>query len=431
MNANTTTRRTFVQTATGLAVGLSASSYRALGGTSPSDRIQVGFIGLGGMGTNRLRQFMQQPDVVAAAVCDLDKNHLNNAVSEVEKKQGRKPEAFHDFRKLLERKDIDAVMVATPDHWHALATIRACKAGKDVFVEKPLCYSIGEGRAMLETAHKNQRITQLGNHIHNDYPNYRRVVELVRSGMLGKIDRVYCGLQTRAKPLGKPADCAPPPELDYDFWLGPAPKRPYNPNRSHRSFRYFWDYSGGVFIDFWCHYTDVAYWALDLQAPKSVSAAGGRWLLDDNAETPETLQVLYEYPDLVLTWTVHPKGRPGYDHMGSCVIFEGTEATLVTNYRTHELYVNGKKQENFKRPPQTIPDSPGHIREFLDAIKSRKRTTCDVEYAYRLTKGGLLGNLAFRTGERLYWDDKRERVTGRSKANNLLTRHFRKPWKLA
>ena len=425
-----TTRRTFVQLAAAGA-GLAAARRRALWGAAPSDRIRVGFIGLGGMGAGRLNQFMEHADVVAAAVCDVDRNHLEAAAAAVEKRQGHKPETFHDFRKLLERKDIDAVMIATPDHWHALPAILACQAGKDVFVEKPLCYSIGEGRAMLEAARKHGRVTQMGNHIHNDLPNYRRVVELVRSGMLGKINRVYCSLTSGSKGIGRPPDGAPPPELDYDFWLGPAPKRPYNPNRSHGTFRYFWDYSGGVFIDFWCHYADVAYWALDLQAPKSVSAAGGRWVADDNAETPDVLEVLYEYPGVILTWTLHPRGRPGYDHMGSSVIFEGAEATLVTNYSRHEVWVKGKREENFSRPAQSIPDSPGHIREFLDAIKSRRRTTCDVEYAFRLTKGGLLGNLAFRTGERIYWDDGRERVTGHSRANRLLTRRYRKPWKLA
>lgn len=425
----TPNRRTFMQlTAAGLA--LPNASRRAFGQPPASDRIRMGFIGLGGQGTGRLNQFMKHEDVDAVAVCDLDQNHLERAYALVEKQQGHKPEAFHDFRKLLERQDIDAVMIATPDHWHALPVIMACDAGKDVFIEKPLCYSIGEGRAMVRAAQQHNRITQMGNHIHNDLPNYRRVVELVRSGMLGKIDRVYCSLRSNEKPIGKPPDSEPPPELDYDFWLGPAPERPYNPNRSHYTYRYFWDYSGGIFIDFWCHYADVAYWALDLQAPKNVSAAGGRWIDDDNAETPDTLEVLYEYPGLVLTWTLHPKGRPGYDHMGSNVIFEGTDATLVTNYTRHELWVNGKQEENFNRPEPSIPDSPGHIREFLDAIKSRQRTTCDIDYGFKLTKGGLLGNVAFRSGERIYWDDRDEKVTGTSKANHLLTRHYRKPWKL-
>lgn len=427
---NSTSRRTFLQvTAAGLAVP--AANYRASGAVPPSDRIRFGFIGLGGQGTSRLNEFMKHEDVVATAVCDVDQTHLERAAGIVEKQQGHRPETFHDFRKLLERQDIDAVMIATPDHWHALTTVAAFEAGKDVFVEKPLSYSIGEGRAMVTAARKHGRVSQMGNHIHNDRPNYRRVVELVRSGQLGKINRVYCSLQSGEKKIGKPADTDPPGELDYDFWLGPAPKRPYNPNRSHFNYRYFWDYSGGFLMDFWCHYADVAYWALDLQAPQNVAATGGRWLSDDNAETPDTLEVLYEYPGLVLTWTLHPRGRPGYDHMGSNVIFEGTQATLVTNYSKHEVWVNGKQDENFPRPPQSIPDSPGHVREFLNAIKSRQRTTCDVEYGHRLTKGGLLGNMAFRTGERLYWDDTRERTKGGSHAGHLVTRHYRKPWKLA
>jgi predicted dehydrogenase len=427
---NDSSRRDFVRAAA--ALGLAASHYRAMAGVAPSDRIRVGFIGLGGQGTGRLREFMRHADVTAAAVCDLDRTHLDRAAVLVEKTQGHKPETFHDFRKLLEMEDLDAVMIATPDHWHALPFIHACQTGKDVFVEKPLSYSIGEGRAMLAAARAHQRITQMGNHIHNDLPNYRRVVELVRTGSLGRIYRVYCSMATGQKGIGKPADTAPPPELDYDFWLGPAPKHPYNPNRSHFTYRYFWDYSGGYFIDFWCHYTDVAYWALDLQAPTAISAAGGRWAVDDNAETPDVLEVLYEYPgNLVLTWTLHPNGRPGYDHMGPSVIFEGTQATLVTNYSKHEVWVKGKRDDNFPHPAPSISDSPGHIREFLDAVKSRQRTTCDVEYTHRLNKGGLLGNIAFRTRARIEWDDARERITNHKAADRMVTRKYRKPWKLA
>ncbi len=422
-----TSRRTFVQIA---GIGLSAAR-RAYSGAAPSDRLQVGFIGLGGQGTSRLNEFMRQPDVTAAAVCDLDAQHLDRASALVEKAQGHKPEKFHDFRKLLERKDLDAVMVGTPDHWHALPFIHACHAGKDVFVEKPLSYSIGEGRAMVTAARRHNRITQMGNHIHNDRPTYRRVVEVIQSGALGKIHRLDCSLTTGATGIGRAPDAAPPPELDYEFWLGPAPRRPYNPLRSHFNYRYFWDYSGGALIDFWCHYTDVACWALDLKAPTSISASGGRWGVDDAGETPDTLEVVCDYPGLILTWTLNPNGRPGFDAMGSSVIFEGSAATLVTNYNRYEVYVKGKKEENFQPPAQTIANSPGHIREFLDATKSRQRTTCDVEYGHRLTKGGLLANIAYRTGERLHWDDAQERFTGRTQANRFVTRQYRKPWKLA
>jgi predicted dehydrogenase len=423
-----TSRRTFVQLA---AAGLGLAASRKPASAAPaSDRIQVGFIGLGGQGTSRLNEFMRHPDVSAAAVCDVDRTHLDRAAALVEKTQGHTPAKFQDFRKLIESKDLDAVMVATPDHWHALPVIHACQAGKDVFVEKPLSYSIGEGRAMVNAARRHERITQMGNHIHNDLPTYRRVVEVIRSGALGDIHRVDCSLATGDRDFGKPDDAAPPPELDYDFWLGPAPKRPYNPLRSHFTYRYFWDYSGGYLIDFWCHYTDVAYWALDLKAPKSVSAAGGRWGVSDLAETPDTLEVVCEFPNLILTWTLHPQGRPGFPAMGNSVIFQGSKATMVVNYNRYEVYVKGKRDEAFQPPPPSIPDSPGHIREFLNAIKSRQRTTCDIEYGHRLTKSGLMANIAYRTGERLNWDDAHERFTGHTRANQYVSRRYRKPWKL-
>jgi predicted dehydrogenase len=421
-----TNRRTFLQ---GAALGLTALSARKL--VAANDKLQFGFIGLGRQGTGRLNEFMRHPDVVAAAVCDLDEKHLANAAALVEKAQGHKPQTFHDFRKLLERKVLDAVMIATPEHWHALPAITACHAGKDVFVEKPLAYSIGEGRAMVTAAAKYKRVTQMGNHIHNDRPTYRRVVEIVKSGALGKIHRVDCSLTTGATSLGKPPDSAPPPELDYEFWLGPAPKRSYNPLRSHFSYRYFWDYSGGTLIDFWCHYTDLVHWALDIKAPKTVSAAGGRWDVDDIAETPNTMQVVSEYPDMILTWTLAPNGRPGFDSMGSSVIFQGSSATLVANYNRYDVYVKGKKEESFKPSVTPIPDSPGHVREFLDAIKSRGTTSCNVDYGFMVTKGGLLANIAYRTGERLTWDDAHERFTGHTQANRYVTRRYRKPWKLS
>jgi predicted dehydrogenase len=428
MTDSSTSRRTFVHlAAAGLGLAASARPSRAV---PASDRIQMGFIGVGRQGTSRLNEFMKHPDVAVAAVCDVDRTHAASAAALVEKAQAHKPEVFGDYRRLLDRKDLDAIMVATPDHWHALPVIHGCQTGKDVFVEKPLSFSVGEGRAMVNAALRYKRITQMGNHIHNDRTTYRRVVEIVRSGVLGRIHRVDCSLATGNTPLAKSADGAPPPELDYEFWLGPAPRRPYNPLRSHFYYRYFWDYSGGYLADFWCHYTDVAYWALDLKAPLSVAAAGGRWGVEDQGETPDTLEVVCQYPNLILTWTLHPSGRPGFDSMGSSVVFQGSAATLVVNYNKYEIYFKGKKDDAFRPPPPSIPDSPGHVREFLNAIRSRERTTCDIEYAHRLNKAGLLANIAFRTGERLYWDDARERFTGHTEANRYVTRRYRKPWKL-
>lgn len=419
------TRRQIVQTAIAFPAILKG------GLAAPNDRINMGFIGVGGMGMSRLRGFLQQADVNPVAICDLDQKHVDRAMAHVKQERNATPETYSDYRKLLARKDIDAVCIATPDHWHALPAVQACQAGKDVFVEKPLSYSIGEGRAMVAAARRHQRVTQMGNHIHNDLPNYRRVVELVRSGIIGKVHRVAVWKTSETKGLGRPADAPPPAGFDYDFWLGPAPKRDYNQNRAHFNYRYFWDYSGGMFIDFWCHITDVAYWALDLTAPTSIAATGRRQLEDDNAETPNFLEVQYAFPGVEMVWSLNPVGPPGMEdwHIGAA--FQGMDGTIVTNYGEHRLYRKGKVVTDFERPAPTIADSPGHLREFLDSVKSRKLTTCDVEYGHKLTKAGLLGNIALRTGRRINWQDANESITGDKEAARLVTRQYRKPWKLA
>jgi predicted dehydrogenase len=424
-------RRTFLGTAAA-GLGLTALNFRMLASQQPNEQISLGMIGVGGMGTGRLRQFLQHEDVRIAAICDVDRAHLDRAIGIVEAARGYKPKAFGDFRRVLEDREIDAVAVVTPDHWHAIPTVRAFEAGKDVFVEKPLSYSVAEGRAMADASLKHKRVSQMGNHIHNDLPNYRRVVELVQSGKLGRITRVHIWKTCRTEPFITDNPATLPPELDYDFWLGPAPKRPYDPFRSHNTFRHFWDYSGGTLIDFWCHIVDVAMWALDLKAPRSISAAGGRLFLNDATEAPDTVEAVLDYPDLVLMFSLRPTPLPGFEHMGHLgCLFEGAEASLVTNYEKHEVWVKGQRADDFPRPDPTIPDSPGHLREFLDAIKSRNLdTTCNVRYGHRLSKLGLLTNIAYRTGRRIHWDDQRERILNDEAASKHLSRRFRKPYKL-
>ena len=212
---------------------------------------------------------------------------------------GGTPEVYRDFRRVLDRKDIDAVVIATPDHWHGITTILACQAGKDVYCEKPLAHRIQEGRAMVQAAEKYKRVTQMGNLIHAG-ENYHRVVEIVRSGVLGKISKTRVWLAADRSGLGRPQDGPPPAGCDYDFWLGPAPKRSFNPNRFTFNWRYFWDYGGGILTDFCCHIVDLVHWAMDVDAPRTISATGGRYALADNAEVPDTLEVTYEYE----------KGRP-------------------------------------------------------------------------------------------------------------------------
>jgi predicted dehydrogenase len=434
-------RRTFLQTAAaGVALaGLRPDRSEAAApsrGTprrqAPSDQIVLGMIGVGGMGTSRLRGFLQHPDVRIGAICDVDGRHLDRAIALVDTSKGYKPKGLRDYRRVLDDRDINAVVVVTPDHWHAIPTVRAFEAGKDVFVEKPLSYCMTEGRAMADASVKYKRVSQMGNHIHNDFPNYRRVVELVRSGTLGRITRVHVWKTSPMEPHKTTQPPTQPAELDYDFWLGPAPKRPYDPMRSHLLFRHFWDYSGGTFIDFWCHIVDLPVWALDLKAPTSVSAAGGRYFLNDGTETPDTLEAVLEYPGLIFTFSFQPTPPPGFDHMGHLgCIFEGTQASVVANYQNHEVWVKGKRADDFPRPDPSIPDSPGHLREFLDGIKSRNlETTCNVKYGHRVTKAGLLANIAYRTGRRIYWDDSRERILNDGDASKYLKRKYRKPYKL-
>lgn len=409
----------------------STAGSLAFGQKGPNDQLVVGMIGTGNQGTGRLREFLRQPDVRIGAICDVDRSHLDRAIALVEKEKGYKPQAHGDFRRLLERKEIDAVAIVTPDHWHAIPTVQAFEAGKDVFVEKPLSYSVAEGRAMADASVLHKRVSQMGNHIHNDHANYRRVVELVKSGKLGRITRVHAWKtsQTRSTRSRNPETL--PQGFDYDFWLGPAPKRPYMPLRAHGSFRHFWDYSGGSFIDFWCHISDVAFWAMDWKAPQTISASGGRFFLEDATETPDTLEAILEFPKTLYLFSFRPTPLPGFEHMGHIgCLFEGTEASLVTNYEKHEVWAGGKLVPDFPRPAPSIADSPGHIREFLDAVKARNmQTTCNVRYGHQLSKCGLLANLSYRTGRKLHWDDAREVTTDRE-ANQYLSRHFRKPWGL-
>lgn len=393
-----------------------------------SESIVLGFIGVGGMGSGLLSIFKQQPGVRVAAVCDLDEAHLGQA----KESAGAKTDGYADFRKVLDRKDIDAVVIATPDHWHAIPTLLACQAGKDVYCEKPLSYRIAEGRAMVDAAAKHKRITQMGNLIHAG-ENYHRVVEIVRSGALGPIfkTRVWMAANRNAPAgLGSPADGPPPAGLDYDFWLGPAPKRPYNPNRSHFNFRYFWDYAGGVLTDFCCHIVDLVHWAMEVDAPESIVATGGRYALKDNAETPDTLEILYHYgKGFDMIWSQVDASKHGFEGKGLGIMFQGVKATLVADYGGFEIF--GESDEKIPLPEPSLPRSVGHHREWLDAIKSRTECSCNFAYGHRLTSVGHLGNISLWTGEKLAWDAQAERVLNHAQANEHLRRQeYRAPWAL-
>jgi predicted dehydrogenase len=393
----------------------------------PSERIVLGFIGVGGMGTGLVKTFKGFPEVSIAAVCDVYAPHLNRARDEA----GGSPAAFSDFRRVLDRKDIDAVVIATPDHWHGITTIMACQAGKDVYCEKPLAHRVQEGRAMVQAVEKYKRVSQMGNLIHAE-PNYHRVVEIVRSGVLGKIFKTRVWLANDRGSLGRPADSAAPQGCDYDFWLGPAPKRPFNPNRFTFNWRYFWDYGGGILTDFCCHIVDLVHWAMEVDAPHTISATGGRYARDDNAEVPDTLEVTYEYEKagqkFLMVWSQTDASEHGFDERGLGIMFQGTEGTLVADYGSYKIFPEGKHK--IEEPPKSLARWPGHHREWLNAIKSRAQCSCHFGYGHRLATVGNLGNISLWTGEKLAWDGVSERITNHTEANQFLTKTYREPWTL-
>jgi predicted dehydrogenase len=393
----------------------------------PSEKVVLGFIGVGGMGTGLVNTFKKFPEVSIAAVCDVYEPHVHQARDA----SGGSPAVFADFRRVLDRKDIDAVVIATPDHWHGITTIMACQAGKDVYCEKPLAHRIQEGRAMVQAVEKYKRVSQMGNLIHAG-DNYHRVVEIVRSGVLGKITKTRVWLAADRSGLGRPHDSAPPLGCDYDFWLGPAPKRPFNPNRFTFNWRYFWDYGGGILTDFCCHIVDLVHWAMEVDAPRTISATGGRFALADNAEVPDTLEVTYEYEKagqkFLMVWSQTDANAHGLENQGMGIAFQGDEATLVANYGSYRIIP--EKGKKIDEPRQTLPRSSGHHREWLNAIKSRAQCSCHFGYGHRLTTVGNLGNISLWTGEKLVWDPVAERIQNHPEANQYLTKAYREPWTL-
>jgi len=315
-------------------LGKAASAARDAERVGANERIRVALIGCGGMGRGDLATFLRAPEVQCPLICDVDDAQIATTVKMLKKLNRPEPEAVKDFRRIMDRDDIDAVIVATPDHWHALPTIYACQSGKDVYCEKPLATSIAEGRVMVRAARKHNRVVQMGTQWRSG-THYQDAVRYVQSGKLGKIRLVRCwACLTWIAGIGHPKDCDPPPGVDYDMWLGPAPKRPFNPARFHFNFRWFWDYAGGLMTDWGVHLINIAQWAMQVKAPKAVSASGGKFVVDDISETPDTQCVLFEFGDFIMTWEHQVAGNHGIRRREHGVAFVGTNGTLVVDTST-------------------------------------------------------------------------------------------------
>jgi predicted dehydrogenase len=401
--------------------------------TSANEKVHLGIIGVGGQGTYNLNNVAHENIV---ALCDVDTQR-----EEVVAARKRHPQAkfYSDFRRVLDHKDIDAVVVATPDHWHAIPAVAAMKAGKHVYCEKPLAHSVHEIRVMMETAAKQKLVTQMGTQIHAE-DNYRRVVEIVQGGVLGAVRRVqvWCAKRPDRRKLSK-TPVKVRPGLEYDFWLGPAPQRPYDPAFLPFHWRWWWDFGGGILADMACHFMDLPHWALDLRTPTTVEASGGKKLGDGDHDVPDVLQVDYHYPargnqpPVHLTWYSGMQGpsleeKGPYHGFANGVVFEGEKGQLIADYGRYKLLPE-KEFSGFTPPKQTIAKSKGHHREWLGAIRTGGPTTCNFAYSGALAETVLLGNVSFRSGRKITWNEM-EGKTDSAEADKWLRREYRKGWTL-
>jgi predicted dehydrogenase len=433
------TRRDFNKGLAGAAVSIAASAGPlAQSVLGANDRIGVGLIGAGGMGQFDLKDFLRSGQVDAIAIADPFQPNLDRALELTD----GKAKGFKDFRAILDNKDIQAVIIATPDHWHAIPMIMACEAGKDVYVEKPLSHTLAEGRKMVQAAAKHNRVVQVGTQQRSG-EHFQKAVELVHSGKIGKVTLAETWIHSNGWPegMGNPPDSDPPSWLDWDLWLGPAPYHAYNRNRCIGSFRSFWDYSGGTLTDWGVHLLDVVHWAMGVDAPKTVSAFGGKYVIEDNGEIPDTLKVVFEYPvspvsgkEFVVTWSNRHANSHGPDGHSYGVQFYGTEGTLFIDREGYTLWPERKPNGGESVLSSGVTKSEGsaqhypHVLNFLECLRSRRKPNSDVETTHRSTSAPHVANIAFKLGRKLRWNRDDEQFPNDPEANKLLTKQYRKPW---
>lgn len=428
---NQFTRRQFIARTSLAATGVffigKASSF-GRNKISPNDKLNIGQIGTANRAGTDLHEVSSQNIV---ALCDIDDNYLTNA-----KKGYPGATAYNDFRKLLEQKDIDAVVIGTPDHTHAVATVAALQSGRHVYCEKPLTHTISEARIVAQMTKKYNRVTQMGNQIHASN-NYRRVVEAIQSGVIGNVREVHVWVDAVYGNIGKPDPAPVPPQLHYDLWVGPVAHRPYSPKYHPKDWRSFWAFGGGTMSDFCCHHIDLSHWALDLRYPTSVEAEGPPV---DEIEVPVWLIAKFTYPargtkpPVTLHWYQGGK-RPPFPECSpeswadNGTLFIGDKGKLQSSYGTHRLLPE-KDFVGFVPPAPFIPNSIGHHAEWIEACKTGGSTTCNFDYAGALTEAGLLGNVAYRVGKKIEWDPKTLRAKNCPEADQFIQHNYRKGWKI-
>jgi len=425
------TRRSFINTSAKATAALGVSSiipWQSFANSkivAPSDRLNVAAIGINGMGWEDLKHLLKVPGANVVALCDVDENVLNKRKDELSK-NGIQVKTYSSYRKLLENKDIDAVVIGTPDHWHCLQMAEACSAGKDVYVEKPVGNSIQECNVMAAAQVKYNKAVQVGQW-QRSVPHFVDALNFLKTGKLGKIRTVKAwAYQGWMKPMVNLPDGPTPAGVDYNMWLGPAPMRPFNLNRFHFNFRWYWDYAGGLMTDWGVHLIDYALLGMNAKFPKSAAALGGKYAYPYGPEeTPDTLTTLFEFDDYNLIWE-HAQGiSNGQYGRNHGIAYIGNNGTLVLDRGGWEVIPDEKRMEAVPLQPNKGSGLENHMINFVEAIKSRdfKKLTCSIQDGAHVAKVCQLGNISYKTGGRVTWDAVKEKFTD-EKANALINAKY-------
>jgi len=395
-------------------------------------KYKTALIGSGWWGMNILREAIASGECEVVALCDVDENHLNDAAAEVEKLCGDQPKKYKDYRELLDKEKPEIAIVGTPDHWHALNTIAAIEAGAHVYVEKPIGHTINEGKAMVKAARDHNRVVQVGTH-RRVSPHNISGREFIRSGKVGKIGMVRAFVHYPGG-AGEPTpDSDPPKGLDWDFWCGPAPLRPFNKRIHPKGFRQFLDFANGQLGDWGIHWMDQILWCMDEKAPKTVYSTGGRFIKRDNTDAPDTQVAVFEFESFTVTWEHRLYAGNEAEKANIGCYFYGTEGTFHMGWLDGwTFYPSDKRKPVIHEDAKLNKPDEQNIRElwanFLDCIKTGKRPVCDIEIGHRSTNMALLGMLSLKLGRSVRWDGEKEIIIGDEEANKLLSRPYRKPW---
>ncbi|HMC64671.1 MAG TPA: Gfo/Idh/MocA family oxidoreductase [Gemmataceae bacterium] len=417
-----TNRREFFKTS---AASLTALSALTVAGAADraNEKIVLAVMGVRNRGRDLLHGFSAFDDVEIAYICEVDENVVPAALKSINSRQKKMPKVEKDIRKVLEDKQVTAVAIAAPDHWHALATIWACQAGKDVYVEKPISHNLIEGRRMVEAARKHERVVQVGTQ-RRSAAHVASAAEFIRAGKLGKVPFARTWIAGNRPSIGHKVDGAVPAGVNYDLWLGPAPERPFNLNRFHYHWHWFWDYGTGEIGNNGIHALDVARWVLGLEAPARIACGGGKYFYDDDQQTPDTQIASFDFEHTCVTWEHRIWSKTGIDGQDWGVMLYGEKGNLI--FDNNGWHTTGDVKASDKAAGLERP----HLRNFLDCVKDRKRPNADIEEGHKSTRLCHLGNIAYRVGRTLRFDAQTETIVGDAEANKLLGRAYRKPFAL-